>query len=154
MHTAPSLGKRPIKVQHYYKNLKFFVCFLFCFFGGWGGGGVSLFIFFLAGFTRSYEKSSIKIHSIENIFVRGPSDNLSGGVYVCTFQPGNCEEFKQQVAICISNAKRSQLQALVQRWICNGRVWFSQYRLLPELRTNVCQILYITSLPATIFTLH
>ena len=90
MHTAPSLGKRPIKVQHYYKNLKvfFFFFFFFGFFGGWGGGGVSLFIFFLAGFTRSYEKSSIKIHSIENIFVRGPSDNLSGGVCMCAlFSP-------------------------------------------------------------------
>ena len=99
------------------------------------------------------------MHSIENIFVPGPSDTLSGSVYVCTFQPGHftgwsSEEFKQQVVICISNAKRSQLQALVQRCICNGRVWFSQYRLLPELRTNVCQILYIISLPATIFTLH
>ena len=28
-------------------------------------------------------------HSVENRFVTEPSDILSGGVYVCTFQPGN-----------------------------------------------------------------
>ena len=32
---------------------------------------------------------SIKMHSIENRFVTGPSDILSAGVYVFTFQPGN-----------------------------------------------------------------
>ena len=35
------------------------------------------------------ENVSIKTHSIESRFVTGPSNILFGGVYVCTFQPGN-----------------------------------------------------------------
>ena len=40
-------------------------------------------------FTRACERTSIKMHSIESRFVIRPSNILSAGMYVCTFQPGN-----------------------------------------------------------------
>ena len=58
-------GKRPIKVT----NLK------------------SLWLF--SPFAWAPERTFVKMHSIEIIFVIGPSNILSASVYVCTFQPGN-----------------------------------------------------------------
>ena len=61
LHAAPSLGKRPIKEPNL-KSLSFF-----------------------PPFARAREKSSIKMHSTDSIFVTGPWNILSAGMYVCTF---------------------------------------------------------------------
>ena len=66
---APSLEKRPVKVR----NLK------------------SLRLFY--PFAWADERISVKMHSVGSRFVIGPSNILSAGMYVFTFQPGNFTGF-------------------------------------------------------------
>ena len=63
---------------------------------------------------RAREKIYIKMRNIESSFVTGPSNVLSAGMYVCTFQPGKftrcgsegvnsqwaIDEFKLQCEVC------------------------------------------------------
>ena len=44
---------------------------------------------FLSPSHETRQSISMKMHSIETRFVAWPSNVRSGGVYVCTFQPGN-----------------------------------------------------------------
>ena len=59
MLAGPSLGKPPIKLPNL-KPLRFF-----------------------SSFVSAHEKISVKMFSIENRFVTGPSNILSPGMYVC-----------------------------------------------------------------------
>ena len=50
---------------------------------------VSKLMFYAQSAGTVISGRSIKTHSIESIFVTGPSSILFAGVYVCTFQPVN-----------------------------------------------------------------
>ena len=82
MHAAPSLGKRQLKVP-YLKPLR-------------------LFYPLHMSTLKDLKKKNflMKMYSIESRFATGPSNILSGVVYMCTFQLGNCTVEGLNLCVC------------------------------------------------------
>ena len=94
MLAAPSLRKRPFKVP----NLKLLVAV------------------FPIHLIR--ERISIKMHSTESGFVKGPSNILFASLYVCTFQPGNFTGWGSDAGSPPSGTKSEILLTKQSRCVC------------------------------------
>ena len=92
MLAAPSLGKRPIKMPNF-KTIKAFLTAMHEQVKGFLSKCTVLKADLLQDikYTVCYRTSNILfVTGPSNIlFVTGPSNILFGGVYMCTFQPGN-----------------------------------------------------------------